>query len=108
MIGGWIAVGILLIIGLVLLQIGPRARKYKIIVILIVGAILYFSIMGTFSSEEVDLVSPKGMVNTVYLYFGWIGYAATSLYDIGIDSVTMVGNAIKIDSSPEEDERRRR
>ena len=98
----WIAIAVVIIIGFILLQLEHHARRYKIIIAIILIAILYFSIIGIFSSGEVDLTSPRGIVNSVYLYFGWIGSTVTSLWDIGTDTVTLVGNAVKINNTSED------
>ena len=71
-------------------------------------AVVYFSMMGIFSSEKVDLTSPRGVVNAVYVYFGWMGQTVTSLWDIGADTVRTVGNSIKINDPGEEDTVRKR
>ena len=103
---------ILITIGFIFLKAEHHTRKFKIIVIIIVGLLLYFSMMSIFSSKEIDLTSPRGIVNAVYVYFGWIGQTSSALWDIGIDTVHMVGNAIKIQNSTEKEQeqqsRRRR
>ena len=52
--------------------------------------------MALFSSEDVDLTSPKGIVKAVYLYFGWMGRTFSNLWDIGKDTAVSVGNVIKM------------
>jgi len=97
----WIAVGVLVIVGLFLLKIEHHTRKYKVLGMILIGLIIYISVIGIFSSGQVDLTSPKGIVSGVYLYFGWIGQTASSLWDIGVDTTHMVGNAIKVNASEE-------
>ena len=102
----WIVLGVFVLIAIVFLRAEHHTRKVKVIVIILIGFLLYFSIMGVFSSDKVDLTSPRGIVNGVYVYFGWIGNAITGLWDVGADTVGMVGNVVKInDSSEGEDER---
>ena len=108
MIIQWIAVGIIVIVGILVLQLEHHTRKYKIVAILIIGALLYFSILAIFSSEQIDFTSPKSIVSGVYLYVGWIGSTATSLWDIGVETTHMVGNAIKVNSTAEDDSKQRR
>ena len=99
MITHWIAIIILIIIGLAYLKFEHHTRTLKIAAIIIIGFMIYFSIIGVFSSEHVDLTSPRGIINGVYLYVGWIGQTANSLWNIGTDTVTMVGNAVKINNT---------
>jgi len=103
----WIIIGMFILIGLWYIKMEHHGRKVKIVVLILVGALIYFSIVGIFTSEQVSLTSPRGVVNAAYVYFGWIGQTASSLWDIGADTVSLVGNAIKIDN-PEEDKEPRR
>ena len=101
MIAQWIAVAVLIFLGFAYLKLEHHGNKIRIAIILIVGAILYFSIIGHFNTQEIDITSPRGTVNSVYLYFGWIRSTASSLWDIGVDTTHMVGNAIKINDTEE-------
>jgi len=76
-----------------------HSRKVKIVVIILIGALIYFSMINIFTSEQVDLTSPRGVVNAVYIYFGWIGQTASSLWDIGADTAGLVGNAVKVNNT---------
>jgi NADH:ubiquinone oxidoreductase subunit 2 (subunit N) len=101
-IGPAIAVAIIVILGLFYLQLEHHTRKIKIAAIIAIAALIYFSITGIFTSDQVDLTSPSGIVNAVYLYVGWIGSTATELWDIGAQTTHMVGNAIKVNSTQED------
>ena len=91
----WIAIGVLVIVGIFLLKIEHHTRKYKVFGMILIGLIIYFSVIGIFSSGQIDITSPSGIINGVYLYIGWIGQTASSLWDIGANTVYMVGDAIK-------------
>jgi hypothetical protein len=103
----WIIVAVFVLIGLAYIQFEHHSKKVKIFIFVIIGGLIYFSMMSVFTSETVDLTSPRGMVNGVYVYFGWIGQTATSLWDIGTDTAHMVGNAIKVDKVEEDKQPRR-
>lgn len=106
MIIQWVAIGVFILVGLWYLKMEHHTQKVKIAVLIIIGVIAYFSMISIFSSDKVDLTSPRGIVNSVYIYFGWIGQTFSNLWDIGTDTVSLVGNAIRVNSS-EEGERRR-
>ena len=106
MVINWIIISIFVVIGLFLLKMEHHSRKIKVLVIAIIGFTLYFSIVGMMSSEKVDIASPRGIVNAIYIYFGWVGETAATLWDIGSDTVTLVGNAIKLNITEEEKPRR--
>jgi uncharacterized membrane protein len=101
-----IVIAMFIIIGLILLKAEHQTRKVRIIAIVLIGFLLYFSIMSLFTSEQVDITSPRGVVRATYLYFGWIGRSASNLWDIGVDTAHLVGNAIKFNNTePEEPQR---
>jgi len=92
-------------IGLTLLKMEHHTKTIKIIAIILIGLVIYFSIVGVFNSDKVDITSPKGIVNAVYFYIGWIGQAAVDVWDIGVDGVKTVGNAIKLNKTDEQPRR---
>jgi len=94
-----IVIAIFLIIGLIALKTGHQTRKIKIIIVIVIGFLLYFSIVSLFTSEKVDITSPRGIIQATYLYFGWIGQTASNLWDIGVDTVHLVGNAVKFNNT---------
>ena len=106
MVINWIIIAVFVIIGLFLLKMEHHSRKVKVLIIVLIGFTLYFSIAGMLTSERVDLTSPRGIVNAVYVYFGWIGQTTANLWDIGTDTVALVGNAIKLNDSDAESGRR--
>jgi len=95
----WIAIIVLVFLGLFFIKMEHHAKKVKIIVVVLICALIYFSIVNIFSSEKVDLTSPKGIINGVYVYFGWIGTTIGNLWEIGGDTVHTVGNAIKLNNT---------
>lgn len=101
----YIAIGILILLGLVILNLEHHTRKIKIIVIVLLSLMIYFSIIGVLNSDKVSLNSPRGIVNAVYYYFGWLGQTVGNLWQIGGDTVTAVGNVVKFNQTEYEDGR---
>ena len=95
-----------IVIGLLVLKAEHQTRKVRIIALVIIGFLLYFSIVSLFTSQDVDITSPRGIVRATYLYFGWIGQSASNLWDIGVDTAHLVGNAIKFNNTEPEEPRR--
>ena len=106
MIIQWVIIAIFIVVGLWYIKMEHHSRKFKIAIIIIIGAVIYFSMMNIFTSDQVDLTSPRGVANAVYIYFGWIGQTASSLWDIGADTVSLVGNAVKVNNTDTEQPRR--
>ena len=106
MIVQWVVIAVFIIIGLYYLKFEHHAKKIKIVIFLVLGFALYFSLISHFNSDNVDLTSPRGVVNGIYLYVGWLGQTASSLWNIGSNTVTLVGNAIKINDTQPNQPRR--
>jgi len=104
----WIIIGLLVLIGFWYIKLEHQTQKIKIIVLVVIAVLIYFSMIEVFSSEKVDLTSPRGVIGGVYAYFGWMGQAVTGLWDVGVNTVHMVGNAIKIDDSKKEESSKKR
>ncbi|MAH51708.1 hypothetical protein CMI37_38180 [Candidatus Pacearchaeota archaeon] len=95
---------IFILIAFLVLRVEHGGRKVKIVALILIGLLLYFSIANLFTSEKVDLTSPRGIIKAVYIYFGWLGQTASTLWDIGAGTFRTVGNAINFnvtESDPE-------
>jgi len=97
---------VFVLIGFWFVKAEHHTKKIKIVVLVLIGLLLYFSMMSIFTSEEISLASPRGIVNAVYVYFGWIGQTTSTLWDIGTDTVHLVGNAIKVNDTETNQPRR--
>jgi len=108
MIIQWVIIGVFILAGLWYLKMEHHSRKVKIVVMVLIGAMIYFSMINIFTSEQVELTSPRGVVNAVYIYFGWIGQTTSKLWDIGVDTASLVGNAVKVNHSDTDTKQPRR
>jgi hypothetical protein len=102
----WVIIALFVLAGLWFLKLEHHSKKVKVVIIVLIGAVIYFSMMNIFTSDQVDLTSPRGVVNGVYVYFGWIGRTASNLWDIGADTVSLVGNAVKVNNTDTDQPRR--
>ena len=102
-----IIIGVFIALALAYFKFEHHGRKVKAIIIIFICALIYFSITGVLSSDQVDLTSPKGIIQGVYIYTGWMGQTISSLWNIGTDTVTTVGNAIKLNDTKKEKNPRR-
>jgi disulfide bond formation protein DsbB len=95
----WIVIAVIVILALFFLRMEHHTRKLKLIVLALLVFFLYLSLMSVMKSDQVDINSPKGVMNAVYVYFGWLGRTIGNLFEIGVDTARMVGNAVKINNS---------
>lgn len=93
-----IMIGIIVLIVLIYLKFENKL-SIKTLAVLAVALMLYFSVTGVLSYNDVSLDSPKGIIRSVYLYFGWLGSTISGLWDVGTDTVETAGNVIKINNS---------
>jgi len=94
-----IIIALAILVGLWYLKIEHYAQRIKIVVLIIIGFLIYFSVSSVLSSEKLDITSPQGIFNAAYVYFGWAKQTAVNLWNIGTDTVKLVGNAIKVNNS---------
>jgi glucan phosphoethanolaminetransferase (alkaline phosphatase superfamily) len=92
----WIIIAVVLALLLfVMLHMEHSLRKVKLIVVIVFFLLVFFSIIGFFASKNNDFDSPRGIFNSVYSYFGWLGEKGIEIFYVGKDSVITVGNIIK-------------
>lgn len=99
MVSQWIIIAGLVLVALLFFKIKTSTKLIKAILIILVGFAIYVSVMGVVSSNNINLHSPQGVINSVYVYFTWIGQTSSNLWNVGTKTVVMVGDAIRINNS---------
>lgn len=102
----YVALAILLFLAIIVISIEHHWKKVQAAILVLVALLIYFSIVGIFSSDEVSLDSPKGIVGGIYYYFGWLGDSVGEIWDIGSDTATAVGNVVRFNQTETNDGRR--
>jgi hypothetical protein len=69
----------------------------------VVVVLIYLSMSSVLSSDSVDITSPRGIVNAMYVYVGWLGETTASLFDISKETAVATGNAIKVEEEGKAD-----
>jgi hypothetical protein len=69
----------------------------------VVVILIFLSMSSVLSKETVDLTSPRGVMNAIYLYVGWLGETTVDLWDIGKESISLAGNAIRVNNDEKAD-----
>ena len=106
MIITWVFIALIVAGGLLLFRVEHLGKKVKLVILIFLAFLLYLSVVTVFSGDNFDLTSPQGIVKGVYAYVGWMGDTASNLFDVGKQTVVLVGDAIKINSTDEGDGRR--
>jgi len=99
-----IVIGVFILIAFYYIKMEHHARKLKVVAAILIILLLYFSVSGVLNSNQVDITSPSGIVNAVYLYVGWIGHTAVNLWNVGVETVNMVGNAVKVGGGEDDED----
>ena len=99
MIITWIVIGVIVVLALLLLRVDHSFKRVKTVALILIAFLIFFSVTSFFTSKELDLTSPRGVVNGLYFYAGWIGKTASNLWDVGKGTVGMVGNAIRLNDT---------
>lgn len=91
----WIIIGVVvavLISGL--FHAEHMMNKLKIFFFVLIALLVLFSIIGFFTSKNADLTSPKGVIGSIYGYFGWIADKGTQIFSISKGTINTIGNII--------------
>lgn len=93
----WLIIAALVVIFLVtsFIKLEHDFKAIKAIVLIVILLLIGGSIYAWTKSDKNDLSSPKGIVNSVYLYCVWVGDTSMKLFATLSDSFRTVGNAIK-------------
>lgn len=76
-----------------------KLKAIKAIVLILILLIIGSSVYTWVKNDTNDLSSPKGIVNSIYMYVGWLGSTGAAIVDSTKDSFTIVGNAINGNST---------
>jgi hypothetical protein len=101
MIAIWIFITILAVLAFFMVRLEHEGRKIKLVLVAVVIALLYFSIVGFVKSTNAEINSPKDVVSMFYMWFGWMGEKAVDLWGVGEDVVIGVGNVVKSNQTQE-------
>ena len=91
----WLIVAGVIIVALIWLEVEKKFKWVKILLLVVLIAVLYFSFVGVSKSQNLDFSSPRGVYMAFTSYISWIGETGKDLFTIGKDTVTLVGNTIK-------------
>ena len=90
---------VFLLVALFIFKLEHLGKVIKISLLVVIAALLYFSVTSVISTADVDLDSPKGVLNSVTLYFRWLGNAISNLADISGEVKDTVSEAIDMNLS---------
>lgn len=99
----WIILIVFALFLILVIKSEHHLRKLKLTIILLALVLIYVSVITWFNSDQIDLSSPSGVVNAVYVYFGWVGQTTANLFGIGKDTVVAVGNVVKVNQTNKKD-----
>lgn len=86
----WLVIAILVILAIFILKMNHMKHRLWVILIVLFVLFLYVSITLVNNKYDLDFSSTEGIVNSVKIYFGWLGNGFRNME-------SLVGNAIKMD-----------
>lgn len=91
-----ISILLIILIAMIIVRIEQKSRLFRLTILALIILLLYFSITGVISSKGLSADSPKGIFQIMVAYISWVVQTLVKLWDIGVDTVRAVGNAIAI------------
>ena len=99
----WLIIIGFFLIAILFLKFEHNIKKWKLILLLIVLIFLFFSIKSIVENNNTDIKSPGGIMNTIYIYFGWLGDKGLQVLNFGEIAINTIGNSIKEIKSENDD-----
>ncbi len=94
-----IVIAILVILGFLFVKFYHTGMKIKLVLLLLLGLLLYWSISGLMSSVNLDVNSPTEVIKGVGLYFSWLGQTATHVWDIGKTTALTIKDTVSFNNT---------
>lgn len=94
-----IVIFVLVIIAFFYMKVEHQFRLAKVAILSAIVLLLGLSMFMMFNSGETDLSSPGAVIGSVYVYVGWLGKVAVSMFDIGGDATGRIIEAINVSNS---------
>ena len=95
----WIIIGVLVVLSFLLFKFEHHGKQIKLIAIVIIALLISFSLIAFFTTSDVDMKTPKGVVSAVYSYIGWVGHSVANLWESKEEITDLVGDAVKLNST---------
>ena len=95
----WIIIGVFVVLFFMFAKLGHTERRIRFLVILVIGLLIYFSMVGFLNQGSFDFSSPQTIIGSLGSYFSWLSSIFVDLWAIGGETVTTVGNVIRMNST---------
>jgi hypothetical protein len=103
----WYIIGVVVVIFvLFFINLEHQMKRLKIVIGIIILLIVIASLFGWYKTNQVDFSTPAAAINSVYVYFSWVGQAGLKLFDFSKVTVNTVGNVIRSNQTTTNDGRR--
>lgn len=86
---------ILVLIALKLIRFEHHLKAVRLVLLLVLGVLIYFSMLSFVNSGQFDYSSPKGVFNSIKSYLYWFKDTLVNIWNAGKDSVRTIGYAIR-------------
>jgi len=91
-----VAVLLISIIAFAYIKLEHHLHLLKFGALVLIIFLMAVSIFATFTSDRVDLSSPTGIINGVYLYVGWLGGFIGDVWSIGVSTTGQIISAVNV------------
>jgi cell division protein FtsW (lipid II flippase) len=90
----WIILIVFALIIVAFLKFEHYKKTWHFILLMLVLVLVFFSITAMIQTGRMDFTSPKSTMNSMTIYFSWLGQTSFQLFNIGKDTIKTVGNVI--------------
>jgi hypothetical protein len=93
----------LFLILLVLVKVEHAGKRVKLILLILIGAFLFFSMSSVLEKNSLEIDSVKNFGKAVSVYFSWLGNAAHQVWGIGNSIKDGIQDAVKSNQTKEQE-----
>jgi hypothetical protein len=90
----WIILIVLALVIIAFLKFEHYKKTFHIFILIIVLVLIYVSMNAMIQTGEMDFSSPRSSINSMGIYFSWLGQTGIELFSIGQGTIRTVGNVI--------------
>jgi glucan phosphoethanolaminetransferase (alkaline phosphatase superfamily) len=81
----YVIMGILIVIGLIFIQFEHHTKKLKVMIVISILMLIFFSVIGFYNSGQSDFSSIKSSIDTTFFFLSWIWQSSLEIWDAGVE-----------------------
>jgi len=91
----WIIVIVVVLIILAFLKYEHIRKTWHVLLLILLLLLIVVSMTTMIRTGQMDFSSPQSTINSMAIYFSWLGHTSIQIFNVGKESFVTVGNVIR-------------